>query len=280
MTHARVQDAHYMARALELARRGRETTPPNPCVGCVLVRGDTVVGEGWHRRAGEPHAEVHALRAAGTGAAGATCYVTLEPCAHTGRTPPCADALIAAGVARVVVGMEDPNPLVQGAGMARLRAAGITVEQNVLQAEAEALNPGFLQRMRKRRPWVRVKLAATLDGRSATAQGESQWITSEPARVDVQQYRARASAILTGVATVLADNPRLNLRPPRERMPLRIVLDSSLRTPPGSALFGTPGAVLVVTTTMAPEGAERALVGAGAEILRLPAERGRVALGP
>ena len=273
-----VGDARHMVRALQLARLGQNTADPNPRVGCVLVREGVVVGEGWHRRAGEAHAEVHALAAAGTRAQGATCYVTLEPCAHTGRTAPCADALVAAGVKRVVVGMEDPNPLVHGQGIARLRAAGIAVDTDVLRTEAEALNPGFLQRMRAHRPWVRVKLAGTLDGRSATAAGESQWITSAAARQDVQQNRARASAILTGVATVIADNPRLTVRPEPERIPLRIIVDSGLRTPPGSALFAHPGPVLIATTRAASAAAGQLLMDTGAELLRLPSDGTRVAL--
>ncbi|HNG49161.1 MAG TPA: bifunctional diaminohydroxyphosphoribosylaminopyrimidine deaminase/5-amino-6-(5-phosphoribosylamino)uracil reductase RibD, partial [Plasticicumulans sp.] len=202
-----------MARALALAARGLNTTSPNPRVGCVLVAPDgEVIGEGWHERAGEPHAEVHALRAAGGRARGATAYVTLEPCSHHGRTPPCADALIEAGVARVVAAMADPNPQVAGRGLARLRAAGIAVECGLLEAEALALNAGFVQRMTRARPWLRLKLAASLDARTALASGESQWITGEAARTDVQRLRARACAVLTGSGTVLADDPGLDVR--------------------------------------------------------------------
>lgn len=240
-------DQHYMARALELARRGLNTAHPNPRVGCVLVRDDAVVGEGWHWQAGAPHAEANALAAAGNKARGATAYVTLEPCSHTGRTPPCADALIEAGVARVVIAVEDPDPRVAGSGVERLRAAGITVESGLLGEAAEALNCGFLSRMRRGRPWLRVKLAASLDGRTALASGESSWITGEAARLDVQRWRARSSAILTGIGTVLADNPRLDVRlPETERQPLRVVLDSSLRIGADAQIFQRAGDVLVL----------------------------------
>ena len=214
-------DHAFMSRALQLAARGLYTTDPNPRVGCVIVRpeineGETievVVGEGFHVRAGEPHAEVHALREAGERAVGATVYVTLEPCSHQGRTGPCADALIAARPARVVVAMQDPNTKVSGSGIARLRAAGIAVETGVLAAEARALNPGFIARMTRGTPFVRVKLAMSLDGRTAMASGESKWITGPEAREDVQRLRARSAVVLTGIGTVLADNPALTVRP-------------------------------------------------------------------
>lgn len=240
-----------MARALRLARRGLCTTDPNPRVGCVLVRDGEIVGEGWHERAGGPHAEVHALVQAGERARGATAYVTLEPCCHHGRTPPCADALVAAGVARVVAAMVDPNPKVGGEGLARLVAAGIAVESGVMQAEAEALNPGFIMRMRHGRPFVRCKLAMSLDGRTAMANGESKWITSEAARHDVHHLRARSSAIMTGVGTVLADDPALTVRLDGEkiRQPLRVVLDTHLRTPPQARLLDAPGRTLIVTAS-------------------------------
>jgi len=277
-----------MARALRLAERGRYTTDPNPRVGCVLVRDGTLVGEGWHRRAGEPHAEREALAAAGRAAQGATAYVTLEPCCHHGRTPPCTDGLLEAGVSRVVVGMQDPNPLVAGQGIARLRAAGVTVETGLLEADARALNPGFVRRMETGRPYVRCKLAASLDGRTAMASGESQWITSEAARRDVQRLRAGSSAIVTGVETVLADDPSLNVRVgaselaglEREadvRQPLRVVLDSALRTPPGARLIGLPGKTLIVGVAPLPQRAD-ALVDAGAETLGLPAVGGCIDL--
>lgn len=226
-------DHAMMARALRLAERGAYTTRPNPMVGCVLAHGDEVVGEGWHRRQGEPHAEVLALQAAGDRARGATAYVTLEPCAHTGRTGPCADALVAAGVARVVAAMRDPFPQVDGSGFDRLRTAGIAVEVGLMEAQARALNVGFVSRVVRGRPWVRVKLACSLDGRTAMASGDSKWITGEAARADVMHWRARAGAILTGAGTVLADDPSLTVRfaTPREFVPpLRVVLDPGLAT--------------------------------------------------
>jgi diaminohydroxyphosphoribosylaminopyrimidine deaminase/5-amino-6-(5-phosphoribosylamino)uracil reductase len=225
-------DERHMRRALALAEQGLFTTQPNPRVGCVIAHGEVVVGEGWHRRVGEPHAEVHALRGAGERANGATAYVTLEPCAHHGRTPPCADALVAARVARVVAASRDPNPRVSGGGFAKLRDAAIEVATGLCEREARALNEGFLSRMERGRPWVRLKIAASLDGRTALANGESKWITSEAARDDVQRWRARSSAILTGIGTVLADDPRLTVRIDEPHMPpLRVVLDANLRTP-------------------------------------------------
>ena len=246
-------DRRAMTRALELAARGLETTHPNPRVGCVIAQGEEIVGEGWHERAGEPHAEVNALRAAGARSVGATAYVTLEPCSHHGRTPPCVDALIAARVARVIFAAEDPNPRVSGQGAAALRRAGIAVEPGLLAAEAAELNPGFLKRMRSGRPWVRVKLAMSLDGRTALANGASQWITGPAAREDVQHWRARSSAILTGIGTVLADNPRLDVRLPdrssglQRPQPLRVVLDSRLQLPPGARMLATGGPILIIT---------------------------------
>lgn len=227
-------DHRHMAQALRLAERGLFTTQPNPRVGCVIAHGETVVGEGWHQRAGEPHAEVLALREAGDQARNATAYVTLEPCAHQGRTPPCADALVAAGVKRVVIAAEDPFPQVDGRGMARLRAAGIEVEAGLMREQARELNVGFFSRIERGRPFVRLKLAMSLDGRTALASGESKWITSEAARGDVQRWRARSSAILAGSGTVLADNPQLTVRLPGEYhgvAPLRVVLDRDLRVP-------------------------------------------------
>src|SRR5476651_2582626 len=231
-------DEKYMARAFELARRGRFTTTPNPNVGCVIVRDGEIVGEGYHLRAGEPHAEVHALRMAGERAKGATAYVTLEPCSHHGRTPPCADALVDAGVARVVASMQDPNPEVAGRGLYRLKQAGIDVSHGLMHSEAEAVNLGFLKRMRTGFPYVQLKLAASLDGRTAMASGESQWITSSQAREDVQLFRAQSSAILSTSATVLADDPALTVRWPSLpehvqecypqsalRQPIRVIVD-------------------------------------------------------
>lgn len=279
MSATDADDRRYMQRALELAARALYSTDPNPRVGCVLVRDGAIVGEGWHELAGQPHAEAHALRAAGDRARGATAYVTLEPCSHHGRTPPCADALIAAGVARVVYACGDPFPLVNGGGAAKLRAAGIAVEEGCLRAEAEALNPGFLARLRRGRPFVRVKLASSLDGRTALANGASRWITGEAARADVQRLRARSSAIVTGAATVLRDDPRLTVRDDSlallGRRPLRVVLDPRGRVPPTAQLFREAGPVLVVVAAAAARGASgsesRAAVGAesaGADALR------------
>ncbi|MCP5446369.1 MAG: bifunctional diaminohydroxyphosphoribosylaminopyrimidine deaminase/5-amino-6-(5-phosphoribosylamino)uracil reductase RibD [Chromatiaceae bacterium] len=280
-------DYRFMARALRLARKGLYTTHPNPRVGCVLVREGKLVGEGYHRRAGEPHAEPNALRAAGTEARGATVYVTLEPCAHQGRTPACTEALIEAGVHRVVAAMEDPNPLVAGAGFERLRQAGIEVEQGVLQVQAEALNPGFIKRMRLGRPYVRCKLALSLDGRTALANGESQWITGSAARLDVQRLRARSDAIVTGIGTVLADDPSMNVRldggafseTVREaglRQPQRVVLDPRLRMPASAKMIGLAGDTLVVGLTDGPN--RRSLEAAGAKVMLLPGEDGRIDL--
>lgn len=248
-------DEFYLARAFELARLGRFTTAPNPNVGCVIVRDGQIVGEGYHLRAGEPHAEVHALRMAGELARGATAYVTLEPCSHHGRTPPCADALAAAGVRRVVAAMQDPNPQVAGRGLYRLQQAGIEVRHGLMLAEAEAINPGFLKRMRTGFPHVQLKIGASLDGRTAMASGESQWITSPQARQDVQRLRAQSAAILSTSATVLADDPSLTVRwdeldsgtqrvYPREnlRQPVRIILDSQNRVTPQHRVVNQPGA--------------------------------------
>ena len=232
MTTFTATDHALMARALRLAERGAWTTRPNPMVGCVIAHGDEIVGEGFHQRAGGPHAEVFALRAAGERARGATAYVTLEPCAHYGRTPPCALALIEAGVARVVAAMGDPFPDVDGGGFALLRQAGIEVEVGLMADRARELNRGFLSRIERGRPFVRIKLAASLDGRTAMASGESKWITGDAARADVQRWRARAGAILTGAATVLADDPALTARPEDGEFlpPLRVVLDARLQT--------------------------------------------------
>jgi diaminohydroxyphosphoribosylaminopyrimidine deaminase/5-amino-6-(5-phosphoribosylamino)uracil reductase len=243
-------DTRFMRRALELAVRGLYTTDPNPRVGCVLVRDGRVLGEGWHQRAGEAHAEVHALAAAGESARGATAYVTLEPCSHTGRTPPCVQALIGAGIGRVVYAIGDPNPLVNGAGAAALRAAGIDTAAGLLADEARALNPGFFKRMRTGLPWVRVKLGASLDGRTALANGESRWITGPAARQDAQRFRARSSVVLSGSGTVLADDPALNVRVEgATRQPLRVLLDSELRVPPKARMFDREGPALVFTAS-------------------------------
>ncbi|MDR2366201.1 MAG: bifunctional diaminohydroxyphosphoribosylaminopyrimidine deaminase/5-amino-6-(5-phosphoribosylamino)uracil reductase RibD, partial [Zoogloeaceae bacterium] len=237
-----------MTQALRLAERGLYTAAPNPRVGCVLTRDGVVVGEGWHQRAGEPHAEIHALRAAGDKAQGATAYVTLEPCSHQGRTPPCADALIAAGVRRVVAAMEDPDPRVSGRGLARLRAAGLAVESGLLEDAARELNIGFVARMTRGRPWLRLKVAASLDGRTALRNGESQWITDAAARRDGHRWRARASAILTGMGTVRKDDPRLDARGvDTDRQPVKVILDPRLELSPKARLFTANARVLVVS---------------------------------
>jgi len=273
-------DYRYMARAIRLAEVGRYTAQPNPLVGCVLVRDGRIVGEGAHRRAGEPHAERLALAQAGDQARGATAYVTLEPCCHHGRTPPCSDGLIEAGIGRVVVAMRDPNPKVSGQGIAQLEAAGIPVTQGVMTDQAMDLNPGFISRMTRQRPFVRCKLAMSLDGRTAMASGESKWITSAPARQDVQRLRARSGAIVTGIGTLLADNPSMNVRlaaselpgvspdeiPPK---PLRVVLDPDLETPPEARMIALPGDCLIVTA-MAGDPRQAALEAAGAEVVALP----------
>lgn len=250
-------DHRHMARALRLAERGLYTTDPNPRVGCVLTCEDEVVGEGFHRRAGEAHAEVNALAAAGERAHGATAYVTLEPCSHTGRTGPCARALVRAGVARVVVAMQDPNPQVSGRGVAILEDAGIMVEVGLLHTEARQLNPGFIARMESGRPFVRLKMAMSLDGRTAMDSGESQWITGPDARRQVQRLRARSSAILSGVESVIMDDSRLTLRAEQlglenaedviRRQPLRVIVDTHLRLPLAAACLREPGRTLVVT---------------------------------
>jgi len=239
-------DHGMMARALQLAERGLWTTSPNPRVGCVLVREGEIVGEGWHEKAGEPHAEVHALRAAGEKARGATAYVTLEPCSHHGRTPPCAEALIAAGISRVVAAMTDPNPLVSGKGLALLQAAGIETASGLLVSEARELNIGFVSRMTRGRPWLRLKAAASLDGKTALNNGVSQWITGPDARRDGHAWRARACAILTGIGTVRDDDPSLTVRDVvTTRQPLRVVVDSRLEIAPTARILqGEP--VLIV----------------------------------
>jgi diaminohydroxyphosphoribosylaminopyrimidine deaminase/5-amino-6-(5-phosphoribosylamino)uracil reductase len=260
MTHEATSDSStldeiHMARALELGERGLYTTDPNPRVGCVLARDGQVIGEGWHVRAGEPHAEVLALRSAAGEARGAVAYVTLEPCSHTGRTPPCADALIAAGIARVVCASVDPNPKVAGGGIRRLRAAGIAVSTGILEDKARTLNAGFFSRFERGRPFIRLKLAMSLDARTANAAGGKAWITGEASRADVQLWRARSSAILTGAGTVRVDDPRLDVRltyGPWVRQPLRVVLDPDLTCAPGSKIFGDENA-LIIAALDAPE---------------------------
>ncbi|MBD2814508.1 bifunctional diaminohydroxyphosphoribosylaminopyrimidine deaminase/5-amino-6-(5-phosphoribosylamino)uracil reductase RibD [Xenorhabdus sp. Flor] len=293
-------DETYMSRALELAYQGRFTTSPNPNVGCVIVKDDQIIGEGFHLRAGEPHAEVHALRMAGNKAKGATAYVTLEPCSHHGKTPPCADALIAAGISRVVVAMQDPNPQVAGRGLYKLQQAGIAVEHGLMMEQAEILNKGFLKCMRTGFPYLQLKLGASLDGRTALASGESKWITSPEARQDVQKLRAQCSAILSSSATVLADDPSLTVRwneldaetqsvYPQEllRQPVRIIVDSQNRVTPQHQVVQQPGQCWLVHTDSAdsdkdeqywPENIERILLpahGAGVDLVLLMMQLGK-----
>ena len=306
------QDSQWMAYALRLAERGLYSTSPNPRVGCVLVNGGKVVGSGWHQRAGDAHAEVYALREAGEAARGATAYVTLEPCGHHGRTPPCANALVAAGVVRVVVATQDPNPLVAGAGNVILSAAGIAVECGLMQTEAQALNVGFFARMTRGTPWLRSKIAMSLDGRTALANGVSQWISGDAARRDVQHWRARSCAVLTGIGTVLADDPRLNVRgiegeifavqggnsnppsPPGQggagapplirggreglqlRQPLRVVLDSQLRIPLSARIL--EGGTVLVYTAFSDEKKIAALEKISVTVCVIPADNGQVDL--
>lgn len=279
-------DHAWMARALQLARKGLYSTHPNPRVGCVIVKDGQLLGEGWHVRAGEPHAEVHALRQAGERARGATAYVTLEPCSHHGRTPPCAEALVEAGVGRVVAAMQDPNPQVAGRGLARLRSVGIEVASGVVENEARALNAGFVKRMETGLPLLRAKLAMSLDGRTAMASGESQWITGPAARAEVQRLRAQSSVVLTGANTVLMDNARLTVRAAElglddeltalamQRPPLRVLVDGQLRVPLDAPFFQA-GSALVAST-----GDEQAASyqAAGHELLALASDVGRVDL--
>ena len=270
-------DHEYMAQALRLAEKGLCTTTPNPRVGCVIVRAGKVVGTGWHERAGESHAEIHALAQAGELAQGATVYVTLEPCSHHGRTPPCAEALIKAGVGRVVMAMVDPNPQVAGEGLTQLQQAGIQTDIGLLEEEAYQLNIGFVSRMTCGRPWLRLKIAASLDGKTALNNGVSQWITGAAARRDVHRLRARSCAVLTGIGTVLADDPMLNVREVETtRQPLRVVVDSALRMPPTAKML-LAEETLVVTASSDPAKAGR-LREAGAEVLVLPPLDGRVDL--
>ncbi len=248
-------DRQFMARALGLARKGLTSTDPNPTVGCVLVRDGEIVGEGWTAPVGGPHAERAALAAAGASARGSTAYVTLEPCCHQGRTGPCTVALLDAGVARVVCATGDPNPLVNGAGLRALGEAGVAVEQGLMEQSAHEINKGYISRMTRGRPWVRSKIAASLDGRTALQSGESKWITADAARRDVHRWRARSSAVLCGVGTVLADDPSLNARPDDEAdglvQPLRAIVDSALRTPPSAHTLSLPGEVVIFTAANA-----------------------------
>ena len=270
-------DQEYMSQALALAERGLFTTTPNPRVGCVIVRDGTVVGTGWHVRAGDPHAEVIALREAGPRAAGGTVYVTLEPCSHHGRTPPCTDALVAARVARVIAASEDPNPLVAGQGVAQLLAAGIDVRVGLMGESARELNIGFVSRMTRGRPWVRMKIAATLDGKTALANGRSQWITGPDARRDGHVLRARACAVLTGIGTVKDDDPLLTVRDvPTPRQPLRILVDSRLEVPLSARIL--EGGNVLVAGAVEDRTRIAALTSRGVEVLLLPNASGKVEL--
>ncbi len=266
-----------MARALELAERGLYTTTPNPRVGCVIVKGGEVAGEGWHERAGGPHAEVNALAAAGAAARGATAYVSLEPCVHQGRTGPCTTALIEAGVARVVAALRDPNPQVNGGGLDELKRAGLSTAAGLMEQEARELNIGFVSRMTRDRPWVRLKVAASLDGKTALNNGRSQWITGPGARRDGHHWRARACAVLTGGGTVREDDPRLTVRDvPTSRQPLRVVVDSKLETPPTAKLLEGGGVLVAAAREDGPRVA--ALRARGAEVIVLPNAAGKVEL--
>lgn len=270
-------DHLWMQRALDLAALGLLSTTPNPRVGCVIVREGQVVGEGWHRKAGEAHAETLALAQAGERARGATAYVTLEPCSHFGRTPPCSDALVSARLARVIVAMEDPNPLVNGQGLARLRLAGIDVRCGLLESRARELNIGFVSRMMRGRPWVRLKVAASLDGYTALPDGRSQWITGEAARGDGHLWRARSCAILTGIGTVREDDPLMTARTPEaERQPLKVLVDSRLEVNPDAKILKS-GRVLVVAA-MDPGNRAPDLRDRGCELLFMPDPRGKVDL--
>lgn len=272
-----LSDVQYMTKALALANAGLYTTSPNPRVGCVIVSNNKIIGQGAHLKAGEPHAEVLALREAGNVSLGATAYVTLEPCSHFGKTPPCADALIQAGIMRVVIAMQDPNPLVAGQGMARLATQGLQVEVGCMEAEARALNKGFIKRMSYGMPYVRSKIAASLDGKTALKNGKSQWITGEAARQDVQHWRAQSCAVVTGIGTVLADNPRLNVRLPEvQRQPLRVIVDSDLQIPLDTHLLQNINAQQLVMIVYAQDKSHRAeaLQATGATLLLLPTHDG------
>lgn len=273
-----VEDHTFMSQALRLAAHGLYSTDPNPRVGCVIVRDGAVVGKGWHRAAGEPHAEAHALEDAGENARGATAYVTLEPCSHYGRTPPCVDALINAGISRVVVAAQDPSPKVAGQGLARLKMQGVAVELGLMQKQAVQLNSGFISRFSRGRPYVRAKLAMSLDGRTSMANGESKWITSEAARDDVQRLRARSSVIVTGIGTVLADNPRMNARIHADVIqPDRVVVDTNLRMPSDAAMFKQTGLTWLANCSR-DERLRSRLQQAGARLLDLPTHNGTIDL--
>lgn len=271
-----------MTRALQLAEQGLFTTMPNPRVGCVIVKDNQIIGEGAHFKAGEPHAEVFALRQAGEQAKGATLYVTLEPCSHTGRTPPCSQAIVDAGISKVIVAMQDPNPQVSGGGLAALKSHSIEVVCGLMEAQAQTLNPGFISRMTRQLPFVRSKIAASLDGKTALNNGASQWITGEAARADVQHLRARSCAILTGAGTVLADDPNMTVRSmPGIRMdiasqPMRVIVDSALKTPPNAKIL--QGGNVLIAFAKASQKKQAQLLGMGAELLCIPNSDGKVCL--
>jgi len=273
-------DHAFMTRALRLAEQGLYTTMPNPRVGCVIAKNGNIAGEGVHLLAGEPHAEVHALSMAGEDVRGADVYVTLEPCSHHGRTPPCADALVKAGVKRVIAAMQDPNPRVAGSGLAKLAAHGIESVSGLMETQARALNPGFISRMSRNRPFIRTKIAASLDGKTALANGTSQWITGEAARNDVQHWRARSCAILTGISTVLADDPMMTVRLPelvdrkQGRQPLRVVLDSGLKIPAQARILQNSHVLVVYASD--PDSRADSLKQANVELLQLPGDDGHV----
>ena len=270
-------DHQFMARALRLAEQGLYSTMPNPRVGCVIVKDNKIVGEGAHLKAGEPHAEIFAMRQAGEQAKGATAYVTLEPCSHTGRTPPCSQALINSGIAKVIVAMQDPNPQVSGNGLAQLQAHNIEVETGLMERQAKELNPGFIARMTRDRPFVRSKIAASLDGKTALNNGASQWITGEAARQDVQHWRARACAILTGVGTVLADNPSISVRGMDiGRQPLKVIVDSQLQMPTSANILD--GGNVLIAFAIDSQNKAAQLLAAGAELLCIPNGQGKVCL--
>lgn len=272
-------DYTLMAQALRLAERGLYTTTPNPRVGCVIARDGRVIGSGWHEKTGQPHAEIHALNSAGAAACGATAYVTLEPCSHHGRTPPCANALIEAGISKVIVALEDPNPVVSGRGRALLEQAGVVVQTGLLQTEAHALNVGFVSRMIKRKPWVRLKIAASLDGKTALNNGASQWITGEAARQDGHRWRARSCAVMTGIGTVQADDPRLTVRQVNTtRQPKKIVVDRRLAIPLTAKLLQSAEETWIVTATDDDSEKKAALQRMGVTVIVLPGAGGMVDL--
>ena len=268
-----------MARALKLARKGLYITKPNPAVGCVITKDNKILAEGWTQKAGKAHAEAHAIYQASSNLKGSTVYVTLEPCSHHGRTPPCTDALIKAGVSRIVVSVGDPNPRVNGDGLRKLAQAGIQVETGLLETEARNLNKGFFSLHERFRPWVRVKTAASMDGRTAMSNGQSKWITSEFARNDGHKLRAQSDAVLTGINTILADDPSLNVRLDGvDRQPIRIILDSNLQTPDDAKLFQHEGEVLILTCVDANSRLASMLKSKGANVLQIESERGRLNL--